>query len=206
MNHLAHLFFADRTPESLLGNLAGDFFKGPIRDDWPAPIADAVRLHRAVDAFTDAHPVVGISRRRLEADFRHYGRVLVDVFYDHYLAVKWDEYADESLDSFVPSVYELLRRNDALLPEAIVSRFRRMADDDWLRSYLHVEGVRTALYYMSRRLERTFALDRAADDLRDRYVEFEEDFQQFFPQAIQYVAELKRSVFVQRGGGELLSE
>lgn len=191
MNHLAHLFFADRTPESLLGNLAGDFFKGPIREDWPAPIAQAVRLHRSVDAFTDAHPVVGISRRRLEADFGHYGRLLIDVFYDHFLSVKWDDYADESLDTFAPSIYALLREHDDILPADIRERFRRMADNDWLRSYRQVEGVRTALFHMSRRLKRPFALDRAADALRERYTEFEADFDQFFPQAVREISGLR---------------
>lgn len=190
MNHLAHLFFADRTPESLLGNLAGDFFKGPVRDQWPLPLTAAIRLHRAVDAFTDAHPLVGISRRRLENDYRHYGRVLVDIFYDHFLATKWDGYADESLDDFAPAIYELLRHDD-FLPEAIRARFVRMAEEDWLRSYRHLEGIRTALFYMSRRLKREFALDRSVGALREHYTEFEEDFDQFFPQAIAHVAEVK---------------
>ncbi|MGZ8853238.1 MAG: ACP phosphodiesterase, partial [Thermoanaerobaculia bacterium] len=32
MNYLAHLFLADTTSESLLGNLAGDFVKGALGD------------------------------------------------------------------------------------------------------------------------------------------------------------------------------
>jgi glyoxylase-like metal-dependent hydrolase (beta-lactamase superfamily II) len=40
MNHLAHLFLAQETAESLIGNLAGDFVKGALGDRFPPAIAE----------------------------------------------------------------------------------------------------------------------------------------------------------------------
>ena len=59
MNHLAHLFLAAPTAESLIGNLSGDFVKGAIGDRFPPGIAAGIAQHRRIDAFTDAHPSGG---------------------------------------------------------------------------------------------------------------------------------------------------
>jgi acyl carrier protein phosphodiesterase len=48
-------------------------------------IQNGITLHRAIDTFTDAHPVF---RESTKVTFRyhHYAGVIVDVFYDHFLA------------------------------------------------------------------------------------------------------------------------
>src|SRR6476661_8265750 len=105
MNYLAHLFLAAETAESLIGNLAGDFVKGALGDRFPPAIAEGIRHHRRVDAFTDAHPSVAAFRRVLIPEHGHYGRVISDMFFDHFLAVDFSGYAQESLDAFLARVY-----------------------------------------------------------------------------------------------------
>ncbi|MEA2329190.1 MAG: acyl carrier protein phosphodiesterase, partial [Thermoanaerobaculia bacterium] len=93
MNYLAHLLLAEQTAESLIGNLAGDFVKGRIGDDVTRGIADGIRHHRRVDAFTDSHPDVAAMRRILVPEHGHYSRVIVDIFIDHFLACSFSDYA-----------------------------------------------------------------------------------------------------------------
>src|SRR5260370_33727436 len=99
MNFLAHLFLADETAESLIGNLAGDFVKGRLGDRFPPAIADGIRNHRAVDAFTDTHPSVAAFRRVLIPEQGHYARVIADIFFDHFLAVDFERWPGQPLDT-----------------------------------------------------------------------------------------------------------
>src|SRR5438067_2836394 len=108
VNYLAHLLLAEQTAESLIGNLAGDFVKGRIGENVPAQVADGIRHHRRVDAFTDSHPSVAAFRRVLIPEHGHYARVIADVFFDHFLATDFTRYSAESLDAFLRRVYAVI--------------------------------------------------------------------------------------------------
>lgn len=60
MNYLAHLHLGGQKPQQLLGSLYGDFVKGTLSGNFSAQTAEAIRLHRRIDAFTDSHPLNGI--------------------------------------------------------------------------------------------------------------------------------------------------
>jgi acyl carrier protein phosphodiesterase len=109
MNFLAHLYLADRRPDALLGSLMGDFVKGPLQGRFPPELTRALSQHRKVDAFTDAHPMVRVSRARMPPARRRFAGIMVDVFYDHFLALHWEDYADQPLEAFAHEVYALLR-------------------------------------------------------------------------------------------------
>ncbi|HVT46067.1 MAG TPA: ACP phosphodiesterase [Thermoanaerobaculia bacterium] len=186
MNYLAHLFFADPTPHSILGSLAADHFKGAIEKHDPR-FADAIRIHRRIDAFTDSHPAVGTSRRRLEPRFGHYGRIIIDIFHDHLLATSWEHYHAELFDDFTRRMNEVIGASIELLPPATAARFERMALQNWIASYRTIEGIRKALHYTSKRLKRAVALDRATEELIHDRDSFDRDFHAFFPELIDEV-------------------
>jgi acyl carrier protein phosphodiesterase len=50
--------------------------------------SERIILHRAIDTFTDAHPVLD-EVLKLHSRYHHYAGVIVDVFYDHFLAKNW---------------------------------------------------------------------------------------------------------------------
>lgn len=108
MNYLAHLYLAERSVEGLLGSLLGDFVKGPLDDKYPEAIRRGIVLHRSIDSFTDAHPLHLESRNRIGRARRRYAGIIVDVTYDHFLCRYWSDYSDETLESFVARVYEIL--------------------------------------------------------------------------------------------------
>ena len=85
MNFLAHLYLADDTPHSLIGNMLGDFVNGDFRSRYNTEICRGILLHRKVDVFTDNHPVFLHSKRRISNEYRLLKGIMVDLFYDHFL-------------------------------------------------------------------------------------------------------------------------
>jgi acyl carrier protein phosphodiesterase len=186
VNYLAHLFLAGPAAESLIGNLAGDFVKGRISDDVPLAIAEGIRQHRRIDAFTDSHPAVAAFRRVLIPEHGHYSRVIADVFFDHFLADDFTHYASEPLDAFLARVYATIDPHAGQLPGHLRLVYPRMRDEGWLASYRTIDGIRLALGGISHRLSRHPQLAPAVHFLTDRdtRAELERLFQEFFPEVM----------------------
>ena len=154
MNYLAHLFLAGDSAESLIGNLAGDFVKGALRDQFTPGIREGIMQHRRIDAFTDTHPHVAAFRRVLIPDHGHYSRVISDVFFDHFLAIDFTRYSSEPLDAFLRRVYTAIDPHADELHGHLRFVYPRMRDEGWLESYQSLEGIRMALGGISHRLSR----------------------------------------------------
>jgi acyl carrier protein phosphodiesterase len=184
VNHLAHLFLAQPTPESLIGNLAGDFVKGPLHDRFPPAIAEGIRHHRRVDAFTDAHPAVAAFRRVLVPEHGHYARIISDMFFDHFLAVDFERWSGERLDAFLARVYGLIDQHVDELPGRLRVVYPHMRDGRWLQSYATIDGIHIALTNMSFRLSRRPHLESATHHLIDSRAELARRFEAFFPDVL----------------------
>lgn len=185
MNHLAHLFLAAPTAESLIGNLSGDFVKGALGDRFPPGIAAGIAQHRRIDAFTDSHPSVAAFRRVLTSDHGHYSRVIADMFFDHFLAVRFDELGGEPLEDFLARTYAMIDPYAHSLPGLLRVVYPRMRDERWLQSYRDIDGIRFALTNMSRRFSRRPRLAAATRHLVDSRAELERHFDRFFPDVVK---------------------
>lgn len=189
MNYLAHAFLSDSHPESLLGNLMADFIKGRMTDALSDGIQAGVRLHRRIDAFTDAHPVFVRSCDRIRGRWRRYSGILMDMFYDHFLAAEWPVYSDRSLREFADHVYDVLRDHAAKLPEPMRHAAERMIHYDWLVSYADLEKLEVSLNRLSRRSRNAeLHLDTAMADLREHYSSLKSDFHAFFPELVRFAS------------------
>jgi acyl carrier protein phosphodiesterase len=186
LNHLAHLFLAEPTADSLIGNLAGDFVKGPLGDRFPPAIAEGIRQHRRIDTFTDAHPAVAAFRRVLVPEHGHYARVIADMFFDHFLAVRFDDLGGEPLESFLERTFATIDPHEDLLPGRLRFVYPRIRDDGWLLSYREIDGIAGALAGISRRLSRRPRLETAARHLTDSRAELESRFDEFFPDVVAF--------------------
>ena len=191
MNHLAHLFLAAPSAESLIGNLAGDFVKGVLGDRFPPAIRAGIVQHRKIDAFTDSHPASGAFRRVIAADHGHYARVIADMFIDHFLALRFDEYAGEPLETFLERTYATIDPYADSLPGLLRLVYPRMRDEQWLLSYREIDGIRTALANMSCRFSRRPRLADATRHLIDSRAELERRFEEFFPTVIEYARSIR---------------
>ncbi len=188
MNYLAHLYLSPPDEDAWLGSLLGDFVKGPLGDRYPPPVTAAIRLHRQLDTFTDAHAAVQRSKSRVSAARRRYAGVMIDMFYDHFLARSWAEFHDEPLAAFSARVYALLERRHRELPERLQTVAPRMAARDWLGAYADARNVGRALDGISTRLRRANRLAGAGEELLVDYAGFEADFRAFLPEAARFAA------------------
>ncbi len=191
MNFLAHLYLSPPGEDAMLGSLLGDFVKGPltsgqVSEQYGTDITRAIELHRRIDSFTDAHPDVVTSRNRVSSGRRRFAGVMIDMFYDHFLARYWDEFHHLPLDAFTADFYRILKRRHSELPERAQRTARFMVDLDWLGSYAQLDSVDTALNRMSQRLRRTNALIDSAEELELNYAAFESDFRRFMPDVTEF--------------------
>lgn len=188
MNYLAHLHLGGSHPQHLLGSLYGDFVKGPLQGKYPAPIEAGIRLHRQLDAWTDRHPLVKQAQARLEPELRRYSGVVLDVFFDHCLALTWQDYAAEPLQDFTQRFYRLLQ-DEEQLPGRLAQIASRMIADDWLGSYQDFIVVRQALQGISRRLQQPGLLDAFWPQLERNYAQLMADFHLLYPQLQVFTAQ-----------------
>ncbi len=187
LNWLAHVYLSEPSVEFRLGNLLADLVRGEDRDGLPEDFMRGAARHKAIDAFTDAHPIVHRSRARISAPLRRFSGVLVDIFYDYCLATQWRSFAAEPLDHFTASFYAAVQARPPLpLPSAARETLDRILQHDLLGQYARIEGVEHSLhrisFYLERRWKRRFRLESGAAELLAQESEFQSDFAEFFPQ------------------------
>jgi acyl carrier protein phosphodiesterase len=189
MNFLAHIYLSGDNDDVILGNFIADSIKGKKYRDYPPEVQKGILLHRAIDTYTDSHPLVKKSSAKLHKNYSHYSGVIVDIYYDHFLASRWEEYSEIPLENFVATFYKLLKREFDLLPTPIQRFLPYMVSENWLLSYASIEGIARILYQMNIRTKNIVQMDRAVNDLQEHYEDFSEEFQEFFPQLQEYSRE-----------------
>ena len=182
MNFLAHAYLSGEDQKILVGNFIGDFIKGrQALNQLDAEIVRGVELHRAIDEYTDNHAVVHESKDRLRPKYRHYAGVIVDVFYDHFLAARWREFHPRPLEEFAANTYNTVDRFSDILPEKFRHMFPYMRRGNWLVNYGKISGVHRALSGMASRSPYESRMELAAKDLEKHYDGFSDEFGRFFP-------------------------
>lgn len=184
LNYLFHLYLSDHSPEGLLGSLMGDFVKGRLDDTYPADIRRGIELHRRIDSFAHGNATVRRSLQRLDPSYRHYRGILVDVFYDHFLARNWSSHADMPLAAFARQVYLALETHHQMLPPGLQRIAPRMIGHNWLESYRDIDTIDTVLGRLATRLSRPNPLASGTEELRRHYQALENDFTSFLPEAV----------------------
>lgn len=192
MNWLAHLLLAEPHVESWVGAVAADWVKGEARLCFSPEVQRGFDLHRAVDRFTDSHPVVHRSQDRILSPYKRYSGVLVDVFYDYYLSAHWGEFCAQPRRRFIENVYAALADHEPHLPLEVARGFRHMREDDWLGSYASVEGIALTLQRLSRRLRPGNLLAEGALQIEVHMSALDADFCEFFPQLMDEIVTPRR--------------
>lgn len=188
MNYLAHLYLAGDDDDWIAGALLGDFVKGRLENiALPAGVIEGIRLHRAIDSFTDQHSTVSRSRARL-SQRRLVSGIIVDLAYDHFLALRWSQFAAEPLPLFCDRHYSCLMARKHSFPKKLRTMLPHMVHHDWLGSYAELDNVALALERIGTRLSRPDLLTGVMRDLEQHYLGLEQDFLEFFPEAIEEFA------------------
>ncbi|NJN42544.1 MAG: DUF479 domain-containing protein [Flammeovirgaceae bacterium] len=181
MNFLAHLYLSEDHPKVMVGNFIGDFVRGRnLTEQFEADVARGIELHRAIDEFTDTHPIVKKSKDRLRPEYRHYSPVIVDIFYDHFLAADWKNYHPVKLEDYTQFAYQTIMQFDDILPERVKYLLPFMTKGNWLLQYATIEGIHRALSGMANRTPYESKMEMASEDLRKDYSLYKKEFTEFF--------------------------
>ncbi|RXG15465.1 acyl carrier protein phosphodiesterase [Leeuwenhoekiella aestuarii] len=186
MNYLAHIYLSGDDPLLTIGNFMADGIKGKQYKTYLPQLQKGILLHRSIDSFTDSHPIVKQSTKRLHSKYSHYSGVIVDILYDHFLAKNWKNYATTPLSSYIENFYDSLDEYFELLTPGIQRMIPHMIADNWLLSYAEISGIATVLYNMNRRTKNISGMDRAVEDLQLHYHDFENEFTLFFEELRQF--------------------
>ncbi len=186
MNFLAHIYLSFGDQEITLGNFIADSIRANKYTHLPERVQQGIMLHREIDTFTDTHDIPKISSKRLHKNYSHYSRVIVDIFYDHYLAKNWSTYCDTPLDVYVENFYDLLEDNYKILPVGVQRMMPYMIADNWIYNYSKMEGIAKVLNGMNRRTKNKSKMNFAILDLEEHYEEFEEEFTAFFDELMVF--------------------
>lgn len=186
MNFLAHIFLSFNDNEITIGNFIADSIRGNKYKHLPERVQKGIILHRHIDTFTDAHPTVRKSTKRLHKNYGHYSGVIVDIYYDHFLAKNWETYSDVPLDEFVENFYDLLEEHYAILPIGVKRMMPYMIADNWIYNYSKMKGISRVLDGMNRRTKNRSKMNFAILDLEEHYTEFEAEFTSFFEELITF--------------------
>lgn len=191
MNHLAHLALAEE--ELLIGSFLGDYVKGRLKGNLPAHIEQGVAFHRAVDAYTDQHPVVRRSSARFEISYRRYAGIMIDVIYDYLLANSWHSYYEEPLERFSRRTLEKLLDGKTDLTDAAHQMAQRMQQHNALAHYGTEAFLENAFASLNRRLTRANPLDSAYIEFLKHREALSEDFSLFYPDIIDFCENWKQA-------------
>lgn len=179
MNFLAHLYLA-KNRQGAIGNFIADAVKGKQYLHLPLGIQKGIIHHRAIDTYTDQHPIVRQSKQRLDPKYRHFKGIIIDILYDHFLAKNWNKYSAISLNRYSQNHYQLLDDNFEILPKQTQQFLPYMKEQNWLYNYRTIEGISKILWGMNKRTRGISQMDLAKEDLQKNYQEFEADFTVFF--------------------------
>lgn len=189
MNFLAHLYLSDNDGDLMIGNFIADSVKGSSYANYPEGIKKGILLHRAIDFYSDNHPVFQKSVVRLRPKYRKYAGVIVDIFYDHFLAKNWNKYSNKPLEQYAGEVHSLMLKNIFHFPEKSLMFLKYAIRTNRLVSYATMDGISEVLNGMSRRTAFKSNMELAVIDLKKYYSEFEKEFQLFFEEARTFAKE-----------------
>lgn len=188
MNYLAHAYLSFGIPAITVGNLISDFVKGKQKFTYPAAIQQGIVLHRAIDTFTDTHAITRQAKAFFREPYGLYAGPLVDVAYDHFLAVDPETFAPEGtaasgadLKAFAQQTYKQVEENAAFLPERFARMFFYMRTQDWLYNYRYRQGILASFSGLARRATYMGSAEAAGRLFETHYTQLQTCYREFFP-------------------------
>ena len=193
MNYLAHAYLSFKIPAITVGNLISDFVKGKQKLIYPPEIQQGIVLHRAIDAFTDTHPITRQAKIFFKEPYGLYAGPLIDVVYDHFLARdplifpgNTQDSSGADLKSFAQKTYAQLEDNQAFFPEKFARLFYYMRTQDWLYNYRYKEGILNSFAGLARRAAYMGSSEAAGRLFETHYTQLQGCYEAFFPELQEY--------------------
>jgi acyl carrier protein phosphodiesterase len=188
MNYLAHVFLSGEDEEIVIGNFIGDYVKGINFRKYSDSIKKGILLHRDIDTFTDRNKKVRKSKSLFKNRYGKYSGIIIDIFYDHFLTKNWSEFSSVPLKDFTLNLHKILNKYFDILPEKVKQFVPSFINNDWIKYYKSVFGIKQVLKRMSSITTLPDETSYAINVLKDNYNVLESDFLDYFPELAGYVA------------------
>jgi acyl carrier protein phosphodiesterase len=187
VNYLAHAYLSFDHPEILTGNMISDFVKGKKKFEYPLLIQAGIGLHRAIDTFTDTHPVTREARMIFKPFYGLYSFPLMDVIYDHFLAT--NAFDNKTLLAFSSRAYSMLDNFTNIFPSRFQVIYPYMKQHNWLFNYQHRRGIARSLEGLVRRSAYLTESDTAFKLFEEHYEALQSFYVEFFPSLMKFATE-----------------
>lgn len=186
MNFLAHAYLSFEDPDVLTGNMISDFVKGKKKFDYPLRVLKGIELHRAIDEFTDGHPVTREAAGFFRPVYGPYSLAFMDVVYDHFLALELVARGNDFLGRFVGSVYDKLTLREEILPQEFKRLLPYMKQENWLLNYQFSWGISKSFEGLVRRAKFLTESYPALVIFEENYEKLGEAYRNFFPGLVDF--------------------
>jgi acyl carrier protein phosphodiesterase len=191
MNYLGHLILSGTNEELMVGNFIGDHVTNKTLSQFSLAVQSGIHLHREIDIFTDTHSISRSLRGILFKEHRHRSRVILDLFYDHFLAADFDELTSTSLPLYTENIYQILASHLETMPISAQKYYTAMRKYGWLEQYAQTNGIRSILHAMSSRRQNTTSMGSSVDILEDQYLHFKTQSHVFFKDLFAHFSKSK---------------
>ncbi len=187
MNFLAHIYLSGNSDEMLAGNFIGDYVKGKAYLQYPGDIRRGILLHRDIDSFTDSHEATKKCKSFVSSKYGLYAGIIVDIFYDHFLATSWSKYSPITLTEFANKKYAILEEYYEIYPKEVKLFFPYFLRSNWLETYSSTSGIGSVLRRMAFRTSIPDHSSFAVDMLKENNESLKQQFFIFFDEIIEYI-------------------
>jgi acyl carrier protein phosphodiesterase len=189
MNYLAHAYLSFHNPGILVGNMISDFVKGKKQFDYPMLVREGIRLHRAIDQFTDDHPATKQAKKFFQPAVGLYGGAFMDIVYDHFLALDQNELSEQGWKDFATETYTQLAAHESFLPEKFARMLPYMRSQDWLFNYRFEQGIHNSFQGLVRRARYLEDAEPAFAAFITHYASLQQLYHDFFPHVKKFAAD-----------------
>jgi acyl carrier protein phosphodiesterase len=194
MNYLAHAYLSFNHDELLIGNMVSDFVKGKRQFDFPQAIQTGIKLHRAIDTFTDEHPVTKEAKLFLKPAVGSYSGAFIDVVYDHFLANDENQFTETTLQAFAAKTYYTLQKFYDVLPPRFQVLLPYMTAQNWLYNYKSLWGTQQSFGGIVRRAKYLQTSNEAFDAFEKHYLPLQKCYTDFFPSLKEFAAQQLQAI------------
>lgn len=187
MNFLLSAFLSEGSGEKQTGSFIATYVREKNIHLYPESVQQGIQMNKAFNQFKKLHPAFISSKNMLNPRFIKYGDDIVDVFYDHLLAVEWNSYSGESFKSFVNALYQHLIEFHSILPYKANKLIPVMIRENLLGKIDSLEGLHSYMQVLTRKDNFQSSFEATLLDLMGNYTLFREDFRQCLPDLIEFV-------------------
>ncbi len=161
MNYLAHAYLSNNNEDLILGNFIADHIKGNNYKHYSQNIINGILLHRKIDHFTDNHIQFKNAKRYFYDGYEKYAGILIDIYFDYFLASEFQKHCHLSLLNSTENVYKIYDDFKYEMPKSSQNFYNYIIQNDIYNAYATLEGIEKVLFHLSHRINHGVMLNHS---------------------------------------------